>query len=85
MKTKKLLFAAAFAAVTLLSGYNYVQNDSEVKLSDLALANVEALASGEGSNKDYQHEGWCTNSFFPKWREFCNSDPAAKVCTNDDC
>lgn len=47
MKTKKALFLAAFAAVTLLSGYNYVQNNSEVKLSDLALANVEALASGE--------------------------------------
>ena len=48
MKTKKVLFAVTFAAVTLLSGYNYVQNKSEVKLSDLALANVEALASGEG-------------------------------------
>lgn len=36
MKTKKVLFAAAFAAVTLLSGYNYIQNNSEVKLSDLA-------------------------------------------------
>ena len=50
MKTKKILFAIAFAAVTLLSGFNYVQNNSEVKLTDLALANVEALASGEGSN-----------------------------------
>lgn len=47
MKTNKLLFAVAFAAVTLLSGYNYVQNNSEVKLSDLALANVEALANCE--------------------------------------
>lgn len=44
MKTKKILFAIAFAAVTLLSGYNYMQNTNEVKLSDLALANVEALA-----------------------------------------
>ncbi|MGL5227334.1 MAG: NVEALA domain-containing protein [Bacteroidales bacterium] len=49
MKTKKVLFAAAFTAVTLLSGYNYIQNNREVKLSDLALANVEALASGEGT------------------------------------
>ncbi len=40
MKTKKVLFAAACTAVTLLSGYNYIPNNSEVKLSDLALANV---------------------------------------------
>lgn len=46
MKTKKILFVVAFAAVTLLSGFNYVQNNNEVKLSDLALANVEALANG---------------------------------------
>ena len=43
MRIKKLLFAAA----TLLSGYNFVQNSNEVTLSDQALANVEALASGE--------------------------------------
>ncbi len=72
MKTKKVLIAAAFAAVTLLSGYNYVQNNSEVKLSDLALANVEALASGEGGDcrNVNGYKSWKTSSIWGGQREF---------------
>lgn len=47
MRTKKFIAAAAFAAVALFSGINAFNNSNEVQLSDLALANVEALASGE--------------------------------------
>ncbi|MGL4780917.1 MAG: NVEALA domain-containing protein [Bacteroidales bacterium] len=77
MKTKKVLFAAAFAAVTLLSGYNYVQNNNKVKLSDLALANVEALASGE-----FDPTSCIGPCFFdPNWNcEGYNSNGLVKVC-----
>lgn len=51
MRTKTFITAAVFAAVALFSGINAYNNSSEVKLSDLALANVEALANdGEGGD-----------------------------------
>lgn len=47
MRAKKFIAAAAFAAVALFSGINAFNSSKEVQLSDLALANTEALASGE--------------------------------------
>ena len=48
MKTRiiKATLAVAFIAV---AGYTAYNSQKEVELSDLAMANVEALASGEGS------------------------------------
>lgn len=43
---KKALYAVAVIATVAIAGWNYQQN-KEVELSDLAMANVEALASGE--------------------------------------
>lgn len=40
----KLAFASAFA---LMAGYGVYASQQEVEMSDLAMANVEALASGE--------------------------------------
>ena len=41
----KILGVIAFAAIAAAAaGWNYQQNKQEVELSDLALANVEALA-----------------------------------------
>ena len=34
--------------IALAAGWNFNQNENEVTISELALANVEALASGEG-------------------------------------
>lgn len=48
----KVLYAVAVIATIAIAGWNYQQN-KEVELSELALANVEALASGESS--------FCTN------------------------
>ena len=48
-KIKKVAFVAAFAAVT---GYGVYTNQRTETMSDLMLANVEALASGEDSVKD---------------------------------
>ncbi|MBE6301606.1 MAG: hypothetical protein E7085_07135 [Parabacteroides distasonis] len=47
---KKMLGIIAFAAIAAVSGWNYNQNMNNVNLSDLALENVEALASGELSD-----------------------------------
>lgn len=44
---KKLFSVLAVVAIAAVAGYNVYSAKSEVKLSDLALANVEALAGGE--------------------------------------
>ena len=56
---KKIIRKAAFvAAFALAAGYGVYSSQEAVELSDLALANVEALARGEGdalcrTNLDY--------------------------------
>ncbi|WFE86598.1 NVEALA domain-containing protein [Parabacteroides chongii] len=47
---KKIWGAALIATMAIAAGWNYQQNKQCVELSDLASANVEALASGEGTN-----------------------------------
>lgn len=54
-KIVKIAFVAAFAAV---AGYGVYENQQADTMSDMMLANVEALASGESSghcrtNADY--------------------------------
>ena len=44
---KRILSATIIAAVAIVAGWNYQQSENEMELSDLALANVEALADGE--------------------------------------
>ena len=44
---KKIIGVIAFAAIAVAAGWNYQQNKQEVELSDLALANIEALARDE--------------------------------------
>lgn len=46
MKTK-ILGVVAVTAIAVVAGWNFSQSRNEVVLSDLALANVEALANGE--------------------------------------
>ena len=48
-KIMKAAFVAVFAAV---AGYGVYMNQRTEAMSDLMLANVEALASGEASVKD---------------------------------
>lgn len=47
---KKLISAAFVVAIALTAGYNVYTSQNKVALSDLALDNVEALASGEGGS-----------------------------------
>ena len=42
---QKIIGVIAFAAIAVAAGWNYQQNKQEVELSDLALENIEALAS----------------------------------------
>ena len=49
---KRIIGVIAFAAIAVAAGWNYQQNKQSVELSDLALANIEALASGEGSTNN---------------------------------
>ena len=44
---KKILGIAVMAVVAVAAAWNINQSENEIKLSDLALDNVEALASGE--------------------------------------
>ena len=44
---KKLFGIMALAAIAAAAGCNFSQSQNEVELSDLALANVEALARNE--------------------------------------
>ena len=47
---KKNIFSLVAIAAISLSAWNYSENQNNVELSDLALENVEALASGEDSD-----------------------------------
>ena len=44
---KKLFGVIAIAAIAAAAGWNFCQNQDEIELSDLTLANTEALAQGE--------------------------------------
>lgn len=47
----KLIIGFIAIAVAALAGWNINKNQNEVILSELALANVEALANGESGEK----------------------------------
>ena len=72
---KKILGVAVIAIVALSAGWNINQCDSVIQLSDLALDNVEALASGEGP--DWQ--GFKT--VYGPSRTCCQRDAQYKVCS----
>ena len=56
---KNILKATLVAAFALIAGMNVYNAQQSDVMSDLALANVEALASGEGSSSDC--ETYCTS------------------------
>ena len=58
MKKRVLSAAVIVAVVAIVAGWNYQQGKTDVKLSDLALANVEALADGENGG-EILYEGYC--------------------------
>ena len=75
---KKLLLSIAALAVAAVAGYNvYQSRTSTMRLSDLALANVEALAEGdynfpedpfkgmgEAIYDGYKYENYCEYNYY---------------------
>ena len=60
---KRIFGAALLVAIVVAAGWNYQQNINEVEFSDLALDNVEALASGEsGRGCTYDRNAICETS-----------------------
>ena len=60
---KKTLKATFVVAIAMVSGINVFNNQRSEALSDIALANVEALADGENGSLDCNYlrdEGKCT-------------------------
>lgn len=55
---KKIMYAVACVALAAIAGWNYQQSKQNVELSDLALENVEALASGEGGVQCYTNSSY---------------------------
>lgn len=79
---KKFLGIIAIAAVVTTAGWNFNQSKNEVKLSELALENIEALALGESGNGSMNQEYVCrkcgstvTGCFY------CTEDPNYCNCT----
>lgn len=50
---KKIVIAVFIAAIAIAAGYTMQQNAEKNDMSDIVLANVEALAQGESD------AGWC--------------------------
>lgn len=51
---KNILGIAILAIVALATGWNISQNNNKIQISDLALDNIDALASGESGS------GYCS-------------------------
>lgn len=70
---KKVFGVVALIAIAVAAGWNYQQSKQESEISDLTLANVEALASGESSNCPngcYDNGSGCfCHYWFPSYRE----------------
>ncbi|MDR1258651.1 MAG: NVEALA domain-containing protein [Tannerellaceae bacterium] len=68
---KKLISIAFAAAIAVVAAWNFSQSKAEVELSDLALANVDALASGEtfgGYVCEFAYVVVClSNTTIPGW------------------
>lgn len=57
---KNIVGVIAVVAIAAMAGYNVYSSQNDGKLSDLALANVEALASGESG-------GWACPDACKEW------------------
>lgn len=81
----KIFWAVLFTAIAVAAGWNYSQSQNEVELSDLALANVEALARWEGdTNKVEERCESCTNIYgTPGVRFYCVSGSGG--CFDSNC
>ncbi|MDH6344096.1 hypothetical protein M2480_002538 [Parabacteroides sp. PFB2-12] len=54
---KKIIGFVMVASIAVAAGWNVYQSENKVALSELGLANVEALAGGEGG-ESYRWDCW---------------------------
>ena len=82
MKHKKLFGVITFAAIATVAGWNYNQNKQNVVLSDLALANIEALARWEDPNEARGFEKkYCKDSYGTVYAaRCCRSASSTSIC-----
>ena len=73
-------FAVAFA---LVAGYGVYASQQKVEMSDLAMANVEALASGESGGYT-KSSGQCPDPVWYKRWVSCKSG-GSEECSPSDC
>ena len=66
---KKIIEITVMTAAALTAAWNINQSENEIKLSDLALDNVEALASREGGS------GWWCCGYWGN----CKSDGGSYI------
>ena len=77
---KKFIKLAFVAAVVAVAGYNVYQSQSVMKgMSEFALANVEALASGEGNGMDCKWDYIPDSYGVPRW--ICHEKGTGNSCT----
>lgn len=76
---KKVMGVIGVVAVCAVAGWNYQQSEQEVELSDLALANVEALARWE--NESLYHLFPCPSSSGNECRMKDSERPACHSAT----
>jgi hypothetical protein len=68
---KKIIGGIAIVAYAAIIGLNVKMNSQESKLTNLALANVEALAEETGGNAHDCPGGYC--SFTDNWGNKCEA------------
>ena len=76
---KKILGIAVMAVVAVAAAWNINQSENEIKLSDLALDNVEALASGEGGSGYCSYSGGDVLSNIPMGHPLTYRDVGTKI------
>lgn len=76
MSHKFFKAALLIAIIAVTAGWSFHQNNKETRMSELALANVEALALGESDcHNTNGYKSWETESWFGSKKEFydcCN-------------
>lgn len=78
---RKIFGTALIAAMALAAGWNFNQSKNEVELSDLALANVEALARDEGVEiMCGQRQGQCWTTDYNRFYN-CGEYTMVHPCT----
>ena len=68
---KKLFGIMLVLAVILFAGYTVYNSHGDIKLSDVTLANLEALAD---ENDDNSEAGGASHSCYKKWRKAPEDD-----------